>query len=220
MTVRILKSAITGIEDFPAQAAKHAVEMKEWRAHMARVKADEANPDIAAIDRHWPVRQPDPHPVIAAAVNEKDEMDYELVDDGPTPDQVLRAKKNKLIDLVGAAEHAAVDAILPRGRVRLYGMREDKIRKRDNALMVDLAGPATVAKTIKSVVGLGPKMKDLEAEAARQRPADDTLHLEQQQQRREAIEKIRERGAIAHSAIEDLTLETIDDYQLPDFTKD
>lgn len=220
MTFKVLKSQHDQIDDFATKAATHAVEMKEWRAHQARVKADEANPDVAPIDRHWPVQRPDPHPLVAAAVNEKDEMDYELVDDSPTPDQQLRAKKNRLIDLVSAAEHAAVETIVPRGRARLFGIRESKIRARDAAAMSELLGAPSITKRLKKAVGLGVDMADLEAEVSRRRSPEDHIHLEDQERRRAAIEEIRSRSAIAHDAIEDLTADNVDSYKIPDITKD
>ena len=47
MKQKIAASAIAGIKDFAAAAASHAVEMKAWRGHMARVKQDEKTRKVA-----------------------------------------------------------------------------------------------------------------------------------------------------------------------------
>jgi len=208
MTVRILKSEADQIEDFAGKAATHAVEMKNWRAHMARVKADEANPDIDPAARHWPLRQPDAHPLVERAVNENDEMDFELVDDGPTVDQVLRAKKDGLLALVYHAEQAAIAAVVPIGRRRLLNMKEATIAiAHDKRVQADTD---TILKSAAAAVGLRkpPKM-----------PAGDQKFVDEQSNRRQAIASIEESAAQAMHDIEDLTIETIDGYQIPDFTK-
>jgi hypothetical protein len=51
MKQTIPASAIAGINNFAAVAQAHAVEMKAWRSHMARVKEDAAN-DVPIERRH------------------------------------------------------------------------------------------------------------------------------------------------------------------------
>lgn len=208
MKVRILKSEADQIEDFAGKAAAHAVEMKNWRAHMARVKADEANPNIDPAARHWPLRQPDAHPLVERAVNENDEMDFELVDDTPTADQVLRGKKDVLLALAYQAEQAAIAEVVPVGKRRLLNMRETTIAiAHDKRVQADTEG---VLKSAAAAIGLRkpPKM-----------PASDQKFVDEQNARRQAIASIEERAAQVMHEIEDLAIETVDGYQIPDLTK-
>jgi hypothetical protein len=62
MKQKIAASAIAGIKDFAAVAASHAVEMKAWRQHMARVKQDEKN-DVPIERRHVAYPRPRAHPM-------------------------------------------------------------------------------------------------------------------------------------------------------------
>lgn len=130
MTAKILKSKIAGIHDFPATVAAHAVEMRDWRAHMARVKEDETN-GVVGIDKHMPHPRPSSHPIVESAVNENNEADFEIVDDGPTPEMVLSAKKTTLMIAVDQAEQRAIAATSPFGKRRLFNIRESKIRAAD-----------------------------------------------------------------------------------------
>ena len=50
-------------------------------------------------------------------------------------------------------------------------------------------------------------------------PAGDQKFVDEQNNRRQAIASIEERAAQAMHEIEDLTIDTIDGYQIPDFTK-
>lgn len=221
MTYRISKTVLDRhqIVDFAARAAAHAVALKEWRAHMAKVKEDESRA-VPAIDRHMAYPQPRDHELVEAAVNENDEMDYELVDDGPTPEQTLRARKNILLNLVAGIELAAISEILPPGRARLYAMRDNAIVESDNKVAAELYSQRQnegILKTLKSKVGLGDEPVDIPAEIRRRRTADDSKHLEEQQQRRARIQKVHEAAAQVLHDIEDLTADNIDDWKAPDF---
>ena len=203
MTAKILKSAIAGIRDFPARAAAHAVEMKNWREHMARVKDDEAK-GVTGIEKHWPHPRPDAHPLVEAAVNENCDMDYELVDDGPTPDQVLREMKNRLIETVSQLERTAIEAVAPPGKWRLLNMRENSIIEAQAERMKEVGVVASVATAIglKKPPGLSE---------------EDAAHISAQNDLRRKIQSIQRSAAQAHSDIEDLTAETIDGWQMPSF---
>jgi hypothetical protein len=214
MTYRVLKSQIQA--DFEVAVAAHALEMRNWRAHMASVRADEGKPDLPAIERHVAYPRPSAHPLVEAAVNENDVADYEVVNDDPTPMQVLQSKKNDLLRAVSAAEAAAIAAIVPLGKRRALNLRENDIREADAKLSAELSKQGVI-RTIAKATGLSATV-DVGAEIDRRRAPEDTKHLLEQVERRRRINETERAAAQAHHDIEDLTLETIDSWQLPDFT--
>lgn len=229
MTHRILQSAIAGIVDFPAKAAAHAVEMKAWRAHMARVKDDEAA-GVTGIDKHWPLKRPSSHPLVEAAVNENDEMDFDLVDDGPTPEQVLRARKDALLRDVIHLEQAALAELAPFGKRRLLIQREgdilaahrDRVRRNEemahaeHAQLVREHHDVGLIKSAASAIGLRkePVMPPIVAPVM---PPDDAGYVAEQAELRRRSEAIARAAAQAQHDIEDLTAETVDAWRAPDF---
>jgi hypothetical protein len=213
MTYRIAKSQI--FPGFEVAIAAHAKEMRDWRAHMIRVREDENN-GVTGIDRHVAHPRPGAHPLVEAAVNENDVADYEIVDDGPTPEQILTSKKNNLMNDVSVAEASAIAAISPPlGKQRLLSMRENDIRVADGKIMDEIQRPGLLAAAAVAV-GIS-KPVDTMAEVLRRRPAEDTKFLEEQADRRERTSKINRAAAQMHSDIEDLTLETIDAWKMPPF---
>jgi hypothetical protein len=231
MTARILKSSIGSIEDFPARAAAFAVEMKEWRAHDARMRADEVK-GVTGIEKHWAHPRPTAHPLIEAAVNENSEMDYELVDDGPTAEQILRMKKNDLLSKIHQAESAAIGKIFPYGKQRFLNIRENEIRSAiaiiefENARAAVRAAEEAAAlefanngflKSVSEAIGLRKTRIASPPPIAQQRaiaPEDDAF-LKEQDDRRSKIEAIQYASAKAQHDIEDLSADTIDAWQAP-----
>lgn len=214
------KSQTDRIDGFEVHVARHAADMKVWRAHMGRVADDERN-GVTGIEKHQQYNRPVAHPMVEAAVNENDDADYQIVDDGPSAAEILTAKKSTLLDGVAAAEQTAIDTIVPAGKRRLFDMREADIRKADGILANDLISkrkPGVLA-SITSAVGLTKQMdtSDIAAHVEEVRPDGDTKHLEEQQARREAIERIRRIAAQAQHDIEDLTAETVDSFKIPVF---
>src|SRR5258708_28434553 len=72
MAHKIMKSAIDGIPDFAVKVAAHAREMRDWRAHMGRVAADEMS-GVPREDAHHPFPAPRAHQLVEAAVNENED---------------------------------------------------------------------------------------------------------------------------------------------------
>lgn len=205
MTARILRSAIAGIHDFEAQAATHAVEMREWRAHQERVSADEAA-GVIGIERHWPLKRPTAHPAVEAAVNEKSEMDFDLIEDGPTADDLLRLKKEALSQIVHQAEHAAISSIVPLGKQRFRDIRRQEIEAADIERAAEDGGLLKMAAT---AIGLRGR---------RDRTQAETDFLEQHQDEQSRIRAIQRAAAEAQHDIEDLTSETVDAWSVPDLS--
>lgn len=210
MTHRILKSTIASVPDFDVEVAAHAAAMKHWRAHMARVKEDEAN-GVTGIDKHAPYGRPMAHHAVAAAVNENDEADFDVVDD------TLEPRKTALMDQVNQAEQSAIAAAAPRGKRRLFQMREADIRAADTERATELLRTSTSSGGFLGLFKSKAPAVDIDAMVAEQRPAEDTVHLKEQDTRRERIHAIERIAAQAYHDIEDLTLETIDAWTMPDF---
>jgi hypothetical protein len=169
MKQKIAASAIAGIKDFAAAAASHAAEMKAWRAHMARVKQDEKNA-VPIERRHVAYPRPRTHPLVERAVDEYDEVNFEIVDDGPTATEKLASRKMELIGEVSRLELAAVAAAVPIGKRRLYALRENDIRMEDakrRAALLD-AQKGFLSK----ITGISKTAEDIEAEVEKGRPAE------------------------------------------------
>lgn len=184
---------------FAVDAAAHAKEMADWRAHMARVKADEAN-GITGIDKHMPHPRPSAHPLIESAVNERNEVDFDTVDDGPTAEVVLLQKKQVLLGLVTSMEREAIATVLPPGKRRLYDMLEHDIH-------AGIPKPTILGRIKNAVLGSGKTMQE-----------DHEQFLVDQGSRRDQTAAIARAAAQAHHDIEDLTLDNIDAWQPPKLT--
>lgn len=214
MTVKILKSEADRIPDFAMRVATHAHNMKNWRAHMARVKADEGS-ELPPLQRHQAYDPPVDDKTVAGAVNENDEADYQIVDDGPSQDQILRMKKNHLLGAVHQAEVAAIEAIVPAGKRRYLNLIENDIRAGDAKRALELL---TRKVGLGAKVGLGRAKtpQELSVEVDKTRPPAHQKHLDEQQVRNSKISAISEQAAKAQHDIEDLTLDNIDAWQLPE----
>ena len=214
MKQKIAASAIAGIKDFAAAAASHAVEMKAWREHMARVKQDEKN-DVPIERRRVAYPRPRAHPMVERAVDENDEVNFEVLDDGPTAAELLATRKAALLNEVSIAESKAIDAVIPAGKRRLFNLRESDIRAADAAKALALA--ASKSGLLKRVTGGAMSPEQMAAQIGAERSLEDTAHLRAQEGRRARIEAIERAAAEAHHDIEDLTAETIGGWKLPTF---
>lgn len=217
---QIKKSEIAGIPDFEAKVSAHAFELKNWRAHMQRVSDDEKN-RVKIEDKHVAYKKPTSYRIVEDALNESGEPEFEIVDDGPTPAQILAAHKSRLLAQVSIAEHAAANAIWPINRRRLDSLREADINQAHIDKQIIIAGKraeterGAIAKAI-----LGPKYTNTvqeEAEAAR--PPADAAYLVDVAARRAKMSVLERSAAQAQSDIEDLTADNVDAWKLPEFSK-
>lgn len=211
MTYRVAKSQM--FDGFEARVAAHAFEMKHWRGHMAQVAEDQKN-DVEPMKRHVAHPRPASHPLVEACVNENDLADYEIVDDGPSAEQILDDQKEHLIGQISIAERDAIVAVVPAGKQRLFDIRELDIRQADSKIISELQKPGFVAAAL-AAVGIA-KMIDFSIELPKRRPAEDTRFLGEQTARRERIVAIQRKAAQAHHDIEDLTADTIGAWVMPD----
>lgn len=213
MTVSILKSQTWAT--FEADVARHAFEMKTWRAHMGRVKESERLGHVGD-QKYIAYPRPDAHPLVTSAVNENDDADFMIKDDLPTSEQILAAKKQILFGIVTSAETTAKNMILPATKRRAYTFREADIRANDDKIVRDIQ-PGMFAKAAVALKIVG--VIDLQAEAEKKRSSADTKFLADQAARAKAIAAINRSAAQMFSEIEDLTLENIDKWKMPDFSK-
>jgi hypothetical protein len=216
MKHKIKLSEIVGIEDFAGKAASHAVELKAWRTHMSRVKQDEANSELAPFQRHIAYPRPRAHIAIEKSIDENDEANFEIVDDSPSidppdPQQALAAAKLNLLSLLYHAEQIAISKILPAGKRRLFGMRENDLAKVENdayQAAMNKLGWFSKATT---------KPDQVMAAIRQNRSPSDQHFLDDQQQRRQQIDAIERAAAQASHDIEDLTADTIGSWKTPSF---
>jgi hypothetical protein len=138
---------------------------------------------------------PSSHPIVAAAVDENDDANYEIIDDSQ---QLLAGRKLALMARVAHAQQEAVDKIAPRGKRHLYDLREAEIR--------EAAKPRGVAGKVAQAIGFGSQTSD-----------EDAQFLEDQKSRSGRIAIVGRISAQAMHDIEDLTADTVDSWTLPVF---
>jgi hypothetical protein len=234
MTYKILKSTIAaaGIVDFSAAVQAHISALTVWAKHDAAVKAQPAMApqpkweDYAGqtdqgklyltANAKWqkekkarltPYPRDAAHPYVENSVTETNGVfvaDFEIVNDDPTDAQVLRGKKDQLLSKIYDAEKAAINAVLPPiGKRRLLSMQESDAMAADAALSLTLSNQK-------------PKVADVAAEVAKRRSPASTKLLQDQAANRAKVGQISRNAAEAMSAVEDLTADNIDNYQMPD----
>lgn len=214
MTAKIDKSAINAFPTrFDLVVAEHAGMLRHWREHMAQVEAQKGK-DVALIDRYQPFDRPRAPDLVESAINEKFEVDYEVVDDSVA---VLELKKRELISRVQQLEGEAILAIVPAGKQRLMAMREEQIREADSALGAELLAGAKKPGLIKRLLG-DTETVDISASIEEIRPAADTEFLAELKEVRRRVRAINFIAAQAMHDIEDLTVDTVGQWKEPDFS--
>lgn len=190
MTKQILKSALRGDVAFAAKVTAHCAELNAHAAHMAAVGRGEADPypppfapaliaqaivvTASAGDGHG----------IAQYVEDYEIIDDDVaIDDGPTPEQAFAQKQQALLAQVAAVERAALNAILPEGKRRVFSRQ----------VAVAMAVPQDKRT---------PDQNALIAE-------NETLNAK--------FDAVDHHAAVQMAAIEDLTADTIDAWQMPPF---
>jgi hypothetical protein len=178
---------------------------------------DNAAYQAEKLARHEPYPKPIGHPDIIASVATKVGDDgsvtyvphFEIVDDDPTPDEILAAKKIDLLSKISAAEQEAIDrAELPLGKRRAAALLEADISAEDAKVATDLIDKTPEANRAQL---------DIAKELKKRRDPKHTQHLQDQESRRAKIEAIVRAGAQAMSDIEDLTADKIDTFEIPSF---
>ena len=222
-----------GIEDVAAAVRRQSDEVKAFNEREAAVKkqkamrprpewgdfANKKDPakEFSAEMMKWNEENnkrlssfpfPTNHPLISAAVDAKGAISYELVDDSPTPDQVLQTKKQALFEQVSIAEFEAKQKVMPVGKQRLMNLKRSDIyiedEKRSNEQIEAINSSPEKAR---GAMNAALEHPDFHRKA---RDKKSNEFLDDFDAKRVAIEKIERWGAQLHSDIEDLTLDTID----------
>lgn len=217
MTAQIRKSQVT--PQLELEIATFAQAMRDWRAHMERVEKDKRD-GIEGIDRHEPYPRPIASDLVDSAVDEDGNPDYVIVDDGPTAEQVLNAKKSALFNEVLKAEAIAAEKIVPTAKRRLFNLQEAAIGEADEKLAAELKKKkkGRIAKVWDAALGKDVDAVTVEAADLRaQRSAKDNDHLDAQAERRGRFNKLAMLSAQALADIQDLTTDNVDDWKIPNF---
>lgn len=210
MTYKIALEALgpLGADSFARLVAAHIAALAEYDAHLVKVRADAANPDLADDERHIEFPPPSAPAEVESAIRRTGRedgttefaADFEIV--GPS----LAQKKAKLFDLVSSAERAAINAVVPPGKIRAFQFREADIRKEDQRRY-----SVAVAS-----LPLGSE-PDFARFCDESRPITDTRFLDEQAAREDQRNEIYRWAAALHSDIEDLTDETADGWEMKPF---
>jgi hypothetical protein len=151
---KILKSQIGA--SFDADVTAYAKEFSDWKAHMDMVVADKAA-GVPKEKAHAPFPPPTAPAPIAAAVDENGKPNYQIVDDGPTPEQTLASKKAVLIQEVDRAEAAEIDKTMPATKLRAMQFRYMDVKNFD---------ASTLQKSMEVVDAERKKVMDLNLQHA------------------------------------------------------
>lgn len=117
-----------------AAVSAHIVELEAWTRQVDAVTRT-AHLATGHPDKHdyYPPPSAPPHVERSVHIDKTDgggvrySADYEVVDDGPTPDQVLRAKKDALLSAISQAEQGAIAKLHPIGYRRAHAHRRGMI---------------------------------------------------------------------------------------------
>jgi hypothetical protein len=256
--VKIPKSvADTFGGQFEVMVAAHAHDVKAWREHMARVEKDEAS-GVHADQAHARYPAPEAPAVVASAVNENGDVDYAVFDDSPSAEDLLPAKRARLLTLLLKAENEALGKIVTPGRARLNTFRAQDIKRADDdriraigeqvkdleskaipieEKIANIPAKGLLKKIISgsddeqkaalqaTAVDLRDRMRSLiermenrESLHAEQRPAEDTAFIQDQKAQAAAIEAVLRISAEVHAEIDDLTIDSVDAFTIPDLS--
>jgi hypothetical protein len=222
---------------FEKAVEAHCAELNAWYERDQAVKAQPELPKrpdffdfakeedpasaFAAAGAAWAelrAKHLDPYPRPSAVVDveascrfdgEKFVPDYEVVNDDPTPEQVLRRKKDELIGKVKEAENAVIDKVrLPPGKQRLVNMVLAQINDADEKIAKDVLKNATEEEKANL---------NLADEIAQRRSPEHKKQIAEIEIRAKTIHLIELNAAMAMSDIEDLTIDNVDGYVIPSF---
>jgi len=195
--------------NFDAAVKTYANELADWRTHMARVEQDKKN-NVPKDKAYAPFPAPTADPEVMASIDAGGAINYKIINDDPSDDHVLAAKKAVLLQRVAQAADAVIAAISPAAKRPLANIRENEILQADATRMKVIMDSQ---KGILPAIGIGSKTPaEMQAEVAKARPVTDTNFLQDQAEQRQKTDAISRAAAQAMSDIEDLTLQNVDAY--------
>ena len=180
---------------------------------------DTASWDRQKLERHEPYPPPAAHPDVMASVSSSVDAagnitfipDFVIINDDPSPDEIMALKKRALIDAIIQAEMIARAKIeLPIGKQRAASIREIDLRNAD----LDLQKKIIIGKNADDILKI-----NMELELRKLRNPVDQKFLDDQQDRSSKIDAIVRAGAKAMSDVEDLTIDNVDTFVVPSFDK-
>ncbi len=209
---RVLKSSIAKYDgSFDLAVTNYAKELADWHAHMAKVDEDKKN-DVPKEKAYAPFPAPTAPPEVTASLDTSGKPNYIIVDDDPTADQVLAAKKAALTKRLWGAFDDAEKALVPERKDMAFTFRERDIRAADNVRRSKIV---EAQRGILTAIGIGRKSpQQIDDEVANGRTADDTKFLQDQETRRQKIDAIQRAAARVMSDIDDLTIADVDAYTI------
>ena len=213
-SVKIRKSQVA--PTFATDVATYAQELAAWKNHMARVDADKK----AGVPREKafaPYPSPIADPAVVAVIGPDGKPNFQIVDDGPTPDQVLASKKEALITAVRISEKEAILRIVPPGKRRALDYRQNDVSADDKARSAVLLAAQPVGVLSKLGIGAQKDPAKADIDAIAQRRPDDAKFMADQADRRARITAIEHAAAQMESDVEDLTAANIDGWTMPAF---
>lgn len=223
MTAIIPKSKIASMDRFEVRVAGHAQLVREWRAHMAKVDDDEKD-NVPDEKRHVAYKAPREHSMVEDAVDAEGNADYRIQDDGPTPAQLLDARKQQLFAEAVAMEHeaqTAIDGAPLKARIRAVMM--SRIRAEDGARLQPLLDQLSNLSVVDKVMLKGKPLREALADPeknvhAGNRPVADQQFLDSRATAETKLAAMREHFAQVLADIDDLTVATARTYKIPEFT--
>jgi hypothetical protein len=222
MTHRILLSELkaqrVSPEDFDLLVRTHVADIRAHAEHHDALRAGDEQ------------RQPYPAPWAPKIVLDSIDhvaiaADYEVVDDSPTPEQLLRAAKNALLGRITEAEVAAHHATTAPGKRRLALLREGNVRREDMrramAIAAEHRAGAGIVSAIGSMVGLGKKPlahAEAMARAVEDRSLDDKEFMEGHEARGRRHDALERHAAELAAEVEDIdSLSACEAWQMKPF---
>lgn len=258
MPFSVKKSFLRNNPLFESAVAAHAKELKDWIEREKRVAEDMKNPNTTDADRWVSCPKPEsPNEWVASSVDENGNVSFDVVDDDPTPEEILGAKKTALINELQSAEDSAHNEVFPINKRPFLGIQVADIGKADQALRARMIAAASekftadfdayngeverissskrgILASAAAKIGISedpriseiqalekPKLVELniEDDLAKLRTDDENRVLAENQRIQAEDENISRNAARSLHEIEDLTVETIDQYRIPDLKR-
>ena len=191
---------------------EYAKEVRAWNEQEKMVEKTKDDPEET---RYAPFPFPITHSLIADAVTQEGEPDYQLIDDTqplPPVEPSLEEKKANAINAIRQTEQAARLALIPLGKERLLAMHTNRIQVADMAVSQkqveawDAEGTKYNADEMKKVI-----------ETARN--TDDQTFMVEMKTIHDQIEKLSWWAAEQESIVADLTAENVDQWKMPPVDK-
>ena len=173
--------------------------------------------EAAVAARPTPYPAPFAHPDIMSAVGPDGKPNYEIINDLPTPKDILIEKKTRLFGQVSLAETEAIHNIVPPGKRRLFNIQVEEVRKTDAERSEEMVRKINSEESEKTREKMIAELNspDFHKKA---RSKQDKATMSAHDDRTKKIDAIILWAATLHAEIEDLTLDNIDTWTLTPYS--